>query len=119
MRPNNDRVRPNSRFSRLGMKLYPVDTILGNIAGVAQVDFPIRSKGGLIGEVLESGEVNSGSIGQVLSVDAKRPIENWTKGLVFMIWVLMIWVFMLWVFMLWVFMIFVEAISMEMRVDRC
>ena len=100
MRPNNDKVQPHSRFSRIGMKLDPINTILGNIVGVAKVNLPIRSKGGLIGEVLESGEVNSGSIGQVLSVDAKRPIENWTKGLVFMIWVLMIWVFMLWVFML-------------------
>ena len=77
------------------MKLDPINTILGNIVGVAKVNLPIRSKGGLIGEVLESGEVNIGNIGQVLSVDAKRPIENWTKGvgLAFMICVLMIWVF--------------------------
>ena len=92
MRPNNDRVRPNSRFSRIAVKLYPINTILGNITGVAKVNFPIRSKGSLIGEVLESGEVNSGSIGQVFSVDTKRPIEKWTQGvgLVLMICVFII-----------------------------
>jgi len=71
------------------MKLDPINTILGNIAGVVEINFPVRSKGGLIGEVLEGGEVNSGSIGQVLTVDTKRPIENWTQGVVglgFMIW---------------------------------
>ena len=77
------------------MKLDPINTILGNIMGVGKVNFPIRSKGGLVGEVLESGEVNSGNIGQVLSIDAKRPIENWTRGVglgcAFMIWVVCWW----------------------------
>ena len=81
------------------MKLDPINTILGNITGVMKINFPFRSKGVLVGEVLESGEVNTGSIGQVLSVDAKRPIELWTEGvgLRFMIWV--------------------EAVSIEMPVD--
>ena len=91
------------------MKLDPINTILSNIVGVVEVNIPVRSNGGLIGVVLESGEVNTGSIGQVLSVDAKRPIENWTKGLDL--------AFMIRVFMIWIFMILVETISMEMRVD--
>ena len=62
------------------MKIDPVNTTLGDVAGVGKVNIPARSKGGLIGEVLKSGEVDAGSVGQVLSVDAKRPIEQWTKG---------------------------------------
>ena len=80
MRPNNDGMKHHSRISCLAMKLDPIHTILGDIAGVGKVNIPIRSKRGLIGEVLKSGEVDTGSVGQVLSVDAKRPIEQWTKG---------------------------------------
>ena len=79
MRPNNDGMRLHSRISCLAMKLDPINTTLGNIAGVGKVNIPARSKRGLIGEVLKSGEVDTGSVGQVLSVDAKRPIEQWTK----------------------------------------
>jgi len=89
VRPSNDGVQPYSRFPRVGMKLDPINTILGNIVGIEKVNFPpVRSKGVLIGVVLESGEVNARSIDQVLSVDTKRPIENRTKGvgLMFMIW---------------------------------
>ena len=93
------------------MKLDPINTILGNTVGVVEVNIPVRSNGGLIGVVLESGEVNTRGIGQVLSVDAKRPIENGTKGLGL--------AFMIRVFMIWIFMILVEAVSMEMRVGRC
>ena len=62
------------------MKRDPIHTTLGDTAGVGKVDIPARSKGGLIREVLKSGEVDAGCVGQVLSVDAKRPIEQWTKG---------------------------------------
>ena len=101
MRPGNDGMRLHSRFSRLGMKIDPIHTTLGDIAGVGKVNIPARSKGGLIGEVLKSGEVDAGSVGQVLSVDAKRPIEQWTKvaGPAFMI----IWFvirFVIW-FVIW------------------
>ena len=80
MRPSSDGVQAHSRFSRLGTKVEPINTILDDITGVVKLNFPFRSKGVLIGEILDSGEVNAGSIGQVFSVDAKRPIEIWTKG---------------------------------------
>ena len=62
------------------MKLDPINTIIGDVAGVGKVNVAVRSNGGLIREVLESGEVNVGDVGPVLSVDAKRPIEQWTRG---------------------------------------
>ena len=74
------------------MKLDPINTTIGDIAGVSKVNVAVRSRGGLIGEVLESGEVNVGDVDQVLSVNAKRPIEQWTRGvrlafnISFMIW---------------------------------
>ena len=80
MSPNNDGVQLHSLISSLAMKLDPINATLGNIAGVGKVNFPVRPKGVLVGEVLKSGEVDAGSVGQVLSVDAKRPIEQWTKG---------------------------------------
>ena len=80
MSPNNDRMQLHSLISCLSMKLDPINTTLGDIAGVGKVDLPVRSKCVLIGEVLESGEVNAGSVGQVLSVNAKRSVEQWTKG---------------------------------------
>jgi hypothetical protein len=66
------------------MKIDPINTTLGNLDVVGKVNFPVRPKGVLIGEVLESGEVNVGNIGQVFSVDSKRPIEK-RVGLGFMI----------------------------------
>ena len=75
-------MQHHSRISCLAMKLDPIHTTLGDIAGVGKVNhIPVRSNFVLIGEVLKSGEVDAGSVGQVLSVDAKRPIEQWTKGL--------------------------------------
>jgi len=69
------------------MELDPINTILGNIVRVEKINFPVRSRGLLMGEVLESGEVDGGNIDQVLSVDAKRPIENCTGfGFWFMFW---------------------------------
>ena len=99
IRPSDDEMQSHSRICRPGLKIDPINTILGNIVGVGKVNFPIRSKGVLIGEVLERGEINAGCIGQVLTVDAKRPIEIRAKGvgLAFTNWV--------------------EAISIEMRVN--
>jgi hypothetical protein len=89
VRRSNDGVQPHSRICRLGMQVDPIDTILGNTVCIGKVNSSIWSKGVLVGEELERGEVNTGSIGQVLSVDTKRPIEIWTKGvgLAFTNWV--------------------------------
>ena len=62
------------------MKLDPSNTIIGDIASVGKVNVAVWSERGLIGEVLESGEVNIGDVSQVLSVNAKRAIEQWTRG---------------------------------------
>jgi hypothetical protein len=80
VRPSNDVVQLDSRICRLGMEVDPIDTILGYDRGVVGVNDPVRPECVLIGEELESGETDAGSIGQVLSVDAKRPIKVWTKG---------------------------------------
>ncbi len=76
IRPSNDKVPPHLRICCFGLKIDPINTILGNTVGVGKVNFPGRSKGVLIGEELERGEINAGCIGQVLTVDAKRSIET-------------------------------------------
>ena len=64
------------------MKLDPGNTTIGDIAFVSKVNGAVRSKGDLIGDELESGEVDVGDVGQVFSVNAKRAIEQWTRGVV-------------------------------------
>ena len=69
-------MQPHLRICCFGLKVDPINTILGNAAGVGKVDFSGCSEGALIGKELEGGEINAGCIGQVLTVDAKRPIES-------------------------------------------
>ena len=61
MSPNNDEIQLHSLISCPTMKLDPINTILGDIAGVSKVNnVPVRSKCVPIGEVLKSGEVDAG-----------------------------------------------------------